>query len=224
MGSKAERKRLTKNNLTSEEQCERHTGEIISFYCRSHGVLGCGTCMIFNHRNCLLYYIPDIVETNDISEEFKTFAAGLEDMSSDLSDIEKQSKENNEIIHSVHDNLVQELTKLKDDVMQNLETKTKELEDKLAILKEHDENNMIELQTRCSEHFLKVKELKSKSERLKADGNVRQLYILMKKARCQLDNYAEMISNTREECKLTLMIKVCKLETEMRCKVSQLEY
>ena len=74
---------------------------------------------------------------------------------------------------------------------------------------------MIELQTRYSEYFLEMKELKSKSKRLKAAGNVGQFYILMTKARCQLDNYAEMLSNTREECKLTLRIKDCKLDTEV---------
>ncbi|XP_053399881.1 uncharacterized protein LOC123560946 [Mercenaria mercenaria] len=42
------------------ELCEKHTHEIVKFYCSSHDTIACGDCMVLEHKACKVERIQDI--------------------------------------------------------------------------------------------------------------------------------------------------------------------
>ena len=44
----------TKSSTECTEMCDVHTDEVIKHFCHDHDVVGCGSCVIDDHRNCHL--------------------------------------------------------------------------------------------------------------------------------------------------------------------------
>ncbi|XP_060554676.1 uncharacterized protein LOC132715656 [Ruditapes philippinarum] len=60
------------------ETCEKHKLEIIKYFCSDHDTVGCGNCMVIDHKACKVEFIPDIADEFINSEEYKAILARLE--------------------------------------------------------------------------------------------------------------------------------------------------
>ncbi|XP_045205186.2 uncharacterized protein LOC123557646 [Mercenaria mercenaria] len=69
------------------ELCASHTNEIVKFYCSSHDTIGCGDCMVLEHKACKVERIQDIScsylngpEHTKLVETVGKFLQNLEDL------------------------------------------------------------------------------------------------------------------------------------------------
>ncbi|XP_045206890.2 E3 ubiquitin-protein ligase TRIM33-like isoform X2 [Mercenaria mercenaria] len=69
------------------ELCAKHTNEIVKFYCSSHDIIGCGDCMVLEHKACKVDRIQDISngyfngqEHTRLVETVEKFLQNLEDL------------------------------------------------------------------------------------------------------------------------------------------------
>ncbi|XP_053402778.1 E3 ubiquitin-protein ligase TRIM33-like [Mercenaria mercenaria] len=80
-------------NLT----CTKHASEIVKFFCKQHDAVGCGDCVILDHKSCKIDYIPD--DSKDFIdggeyEQLVTRAKQLENNAKSLrKEIEEDAKE-----------------------------------------------------------------------------------------------------------------------------------
>ena len=74
-------------NITDNgDKCSKHRGEIINIYCRADRQLGCGSCMMKDHRTCK--------ERISIDEEYETVDKEIQNVGLQL-DKNFQTKEQN---------------------------------------------------------------------------------------------------------------------------------
>lgn len=53
------------------EICTKHGDEKVKFFCRNHGDVGCGECMVLEHNSCKPEYIKDLSKLFGSSDVFK---------------------------------------------------------------------------------------------------------------------------------------------------------
>ncbi|XP_052759872.1 uncharacterized protein LOC128202774 [Mya arenaria] len=61
-------------DVSGLELCKDHPSEAIKFFCHEHGQLGCGDCIVLNHRRCKVDYIPEVASSFIASSKFKVIA------------------------------------------------------------------------------------------------------------------------------------------------------
>ncbi|XP_060589370.1 uncharacterized protein LOC132744633 [Ruditapes philippinarum] len=58
--------------------CNKHKLEIIKYFCRDHDTVGCGNCMVIDHKTCKVEFIPDIADEFTNGEKYKAILTRLE--------------------------------------------------------------------------------------------------------------------------------------------------
>jgi hypothetical protein len=87
---------------TREEKCKTHTSESVKYYCSVHDFIGCGDCIVSNHRTCEPEFIRDLALNLEASSEFKSMISKLQN--SDVEKVESETriaryrKENNMLV------------------------------------------------------------------------------------------------------------------------------
>ena len=112
--------------LGSENECSKHKGEPIKFYCRSDCTFGCGSCMTLDHHGCKKpIYIKD---------EYEKFETKLDKLNEKLVNHSNKKDQNSTAINSQHSKVSQDrrffMTKVKQ-YFENLETSMSTEADKL---------------------------------------------------------------------------------------------
>lgn len=69
------------------EKCSQHGNETIKFYCWTHCVVGCGTCMLMGgHKTCDHGYINDLGKDYQKSKDFKSLMTRIVNLDSKTSE------------------------------------------------------------------------------------------------------------------------------------------
>lgn len=63
------------NALT--EECLQHRGKLIEYFCCEHKTVGCGSCILINHRYCNINYIPDVSKSYKMNPQYLYFKQSL---------------------------------------------------------------------------------------------------------------------------------------------------
>ncbi|XP_053403818.1 uncharacterized protein LOC123555979 [Mercenaria mercenaria] len=73
------------------ELCTKHANEIVKFYCSAHDVVGCGDCMVLDHKACTVDRIQDIstryfngTEHQELQQKVDQFLKNIERINKDL--------------------------------------------------------------------------------------------------------------------------------------------
>ncbi|XP_052817811.1 transcription intermediary factor 1-alpha-like isoform X1 [Mya arenaria] len=174
------------SDIGDTEYCKKHPKEMIKFYCPTHGDLGCGDCVVLDHRSCKVDYIADVAKDFVIGNEFKElgpsikrtddFLSGsISNVSELLDEVENQSK---------HE--IARLRKFRAEINTYLDRREKELLDNIRKVKIDDEKVLNTLKTDCES-------AKSGLEAMKADLSsgdisVNQRYVAARRAEKDLRN------------------------------------
>lgn len=95
-------KEQPKSRNICSRPCNIHVQEIIKFFCESHDVVGCGDCMVLDHKKCKVELISDVSNVlkqiqSETKEEIQKFQKELEKSMSVLQstqhDVEKNYSE-----------------------------------------------------------------------------------------------------------------------------------
>ncbi|XP_052773023.1 E3 ubiquitin-protein ligase TRIM33-like isoform X2 [Mya arenaria] len=135
--------------IADTEYCKKHPKEVIQFYCLTHGDLGCGDCVVPDHRSCKVDYIADVAKEFIIENEFKELEPSIRQAEDLLSryisnvkglfgEVENQTKDE-----------MDKLRKFRAEINTYLDRREKELLDNLHKVKNEDENLLNTLQKDC---------------------------------------------------------------------------
>ncbi|XP_060590557.1 uncharacterized protein LOC132745627 isoform X1 [Ruditapes philippinarum] len=126
------------------ERCDRHSHKHIDMYCQSHDNVGCSTCMAVDHRLCKdTFYIPEFIQNNtyqvesrDIQTHLKEIAKTLEKQANTFKqDKQRLLKRKAELLADIRkfrQEINGQLDKLERSSIDEIESKVKCLEDKIA--------------------------------------------------------------------------------------------
>ncbi|XP_053386975.1 E3 ubiquitin-protein ligase TRIM33-like isoform X1 [Mercenaria mercenaria] len=145
------------------EKCEQHFSELIKFYCPEHEKVGCGDCMILEHKTCKVEYIRDKARVLKSSQEFKTLVQGAEkylceakDISSSIKQNKKQALDINKKFHKnvnmFKEELISHVNKLSNAILkQGEKIKVNDVKN-MDVLEKENEDLIIEI-SRLTEVF-----------------------------------------------------------------------
>ncbi|XP_060606538.1 uncharacterized protein LOC132758853 isoform X3 [Ruditapes philippinarum] len=125
------------------ERCDRHSHKHIDMYCQNHDNVGCTTCMAIDHRSCKdIFYIPEFilnksyqVASREIQTKLKALtkilAVQANKFQQDKQNLLKRKAELLDDIRQLRQEINDQLDKLEESSVVEIENKFKLLEDKI---------------------------------------------------------------------------------------------
>jgi hypothetical protein len=124
---------------SSSEKCKKHTSEFIKYYCRNHDFVGCGHCLLFDHRKCEPELINDIAKNLTESSDFKNILKELNELESLKTEVEASLEKNRNGNTGYHEKAIQGIQKHRAEINTWLDNLTSKIEaEEIQIWKENE--------------------------------------------------------------------------------------
>ncbi|XP_045188304.2 E3 ubiquitin-protein ligase TRIM71-like [Mercenaria mercenaria] len=172
------------------ELCALHKTEIVKFYCHGHNSVGCGDCMVLEHKSCKVHLVSDVSGNYGDSDELVQIKKKIEDIRKDIlaskheierslqvaeevkikviKDIKSYRREMNSYLDHIETYLIQEIEKINvNDVSQQSQflDECKVLENEISDFQEKLEN----CTDKINELFVTAKLARMKIKKLQSD-------------------------------------------------------
>ncbi|XP_053389362.1 uncharacterized protein LOC128552360 [Mercenaria mercenaria] len=79
--------------------CTKHASEIVKFFCKQHDAVGCGDCMILDHKSCKIDYIPDISKDFIDGEEYEQLVTRAKQLEKNAKSLKKEIEEDGKEVY-----------------------------------------------------------------------------------------------------------------------------
>ncbi|XP_052817863.1 E3 ubiquitin-protein ligase TRIM71-like [Mya arenaria] len=137
------------SDIGDTEYCKNHPKEIIKFYCPTHGDLGCGDCVVLNHRSCEVDYIADVAKDFVIGNDFKELEPSIERAEDLLSGSISNVNELLDKVEKQSEYEIARLRKFREEINTFLDRREKELLDNIRKMKTDDKSVLTAVKTEC---------------------------------------------------------------------------
>ncbi|XP_052815505.1 uncharacterized protein LOC128242405 isoform X2 [Mya arenaria] len=168
-----------KSAIADTDYCNNHPKEMIKFYCPTHGDLGCGDCVVLDHRSCKVEYIADVAKEFVIGNEFRELEPSIKRAEDLLSGLISNVKELFGDVKNQSTVEVDKLRRFRAEIKTYLDRREKELLDNIAKVKTEDENALTALKTDCE--LMKTGLEAMRTEVTSGDVSVNQRYVAAKR-------------------------------------------
>ncbi|XP_052815492.1 E3 ubiquitin-protein ligase TRIM33-like [Mya arenaria] len=138
-----------KSAIADMDYCNHHPKKMIKFYCPTHGDLGCGDCVVLNHRSCKVDYIAEVAQEFVIGKEFRELEPSIKQAKDLLSGLICNVKEIFGGVENQSKVEIDKLRKFRAEINTYLDRCEKELLDNIEKVKTEDENALTALKTDC---------------------------------------------------------------------------
>ncbi|XP_052815518.1 uncharacterized protein LOC128242416 [Mya arenaria] len=173
-----------KSAIADTDYCNNHPKEMIKFYCPTHGDLGCGDCVVLDHRSCKVDYIADVAKEFVIGNEFRELEPSIKQAEDLLSGLVSNVKEIFGEVENQSKVEIDKLRKFRAEINTYLDRREKELLDNIEKVKTEDENALTALKTDCE--LMKTGLEAMRTELTSGDVSVNQLYVTARRGRKEL--------------------------------------
>ncbi|XP_052815709.1 uncharacterized protein LOC128242556 [Mya arenaria] len=170
--------------IADTEYCKKHPKEMIKFYCPTHGDLGCGDCVVLDHRNCKVDYIADVAKEFVIGNQFKELEPSIKQTEDIFSGYISNVKELFGEIENQTKDEMDRLKKFRAEINTYLDRREKELLDNLHHVKNEDENLLKTLKNDCE--LTKAGLEAMRMELTSGEVSVNQRYVTARRAQKEL--------------------------------------
>ncbi|XP_045215632.1 E3 ubiquitin-protein ligase TRIM33-like [Mercenaria mercenaria] len=129
--------------------CAKHDNETIKFYCPSHELVGCGDCMILEHKSCSVEYVRDKAKVFKDSQDFKRLVEGISERLEEVNLLESSVKLNKTQIKDINDKFIEDVETFKDEIISNVKKQSDEMIKEAEIIKVENTKQMDVLEEEC---------------------------------------------------------------------------
>ncbi|XP_052765128.1 uncharacterized protein LOC128206591 [Mya arenaria] len=172
---------IKQSDIGKTEYCQEHAKEMIKFYCPIHEDIGCGDCVLLEHRSCKVDYIADVAKDFVIGNKLEPSIKRAEDLLSAyrsnageiLDDVENQFKDE-----------IDRMRKFREEINNYLDQREEELLNNLQKAKNDDENVLNSLRTDCESAKIELEAMRTKLS--SGDLSVNQQYVAARRAQKKL--------------------------------------
>ena len=113
-----------RENIEYLEKCKKHLNELVKFYCPHHKKVGCGDCMVLDHKACKIEYIPDIASTFKDSGDFKELSDCVKVCQDEVNEMCDSIKEHKRHIRETHESFVNNVDMFKEEIIAHVNKMT----------------------------------------------------------------------------------------------------
>ncbi|XP_052815484.1 uncharacterized protein LOC128242389 isoform X2 [Mya arenaria] len=187
-----------KSAIGDTDYCNNHPKEMIKFYCPTHGDLGCGDCVVLDHRSCKVDYIADVAKEFVTGKSFRELEPSIKRAEDLLSGFISNVKELFGDVKNQSKVEIDKLRKFRAEINTYLDRREKELLDNIEKVKTEDENALTALKTDCE--LTKTGLEAMRTELTSGDVSVNQRYVASRRSQKELrriyDNMEKMADRT----------------------------
>ncbi|XP_052816982.1 E3 ubiquitin-protein ligase TRIM71-like isoform X2 [Mya arenaria] len=197
----------TKHSVFGDtEYCKNHPKEIIKFYCPTHSDLGCGDCVVLDHRSCKVDYIAEVAKDFVIGNEFRMLEPWIKQEGDILSGYISNVEELLDEVENQSKFEINSLRKFREEINTYLDRREKELLDNLKKVKTEDEKVLTDLKTACESKKSGLEVIRA--ELSSVHVSVNQRYVAARKTQKELQEIKDEMGKmagliTARKCRFT---------------------
>ncbi|XP_052778023.1 tripartite motif-containing protein 45-like [Mya arenaria] len=197
----------TKHSVIGDtEYCKNHPKEIIKFYCPTHSDLGCGDCVVLDHRSCKVDYIAEVAKDFVIGNEFRMLEPWIKQEGDILSGYISNVEELLDEVENQSNYEINSLRKFREEINTYLDRREKELLDNLKKVKTEDEKVLTDLKTACESKKSGLEIIRT--ELSSVHVSVNQRYVAARKTQKELQEIKDEMGKmagliTARKCRFT---------------------
>ncbi|XP_053403960.1 uncharacterized protein LOC128558498 [Mercenaria mercenaria] len=202
---KARMSSVTLNSCS--ELCVRHTNEIVKFYCSAHDVVGCGDCIVLDHKLCKVDRIQDISMNYFHGAEHQELQQKVDQFLKNIEQVNRQIQTNDKNIQQTYIKAVNDVKSFKKEILEYL---NKAEADMLAVLnkrKRSDEKLMSDLKEHEKTTRGNIQELHEKLQLQLNQAN--ELFVAAKETKERVTRIGDSIKQLQQDCKYKQYVFVC---------------
>ncbi|XP_045194880.2 tripartite motif-containing protein 66-like [Mercenaria mercenaria] len=109
--------------------CTKHASEIVKFFCKQHDAVGCGDCMVLDHKSCKTDYIPDISKDFIDGEEYVQLVTRAKQLENNAKSLKKEIEEDGKEVYRLYAKAVGDIRAFRKQVDKYLEDMEQKLLD-----------------------------------------------------------------------------------------------
>ncbi|XP_060607203.1 uncharacterized protein LOC132759456 [Ruditapes philippinarum] len=185
------------------ETCSHHEEEMIKYYCKTHGTVGCNSCMIIHHKPCLeICTLTDIAKDVELSPAYKDFCTRMETTKTNLEDQIKTARENIAICRSCRETALTEINKLQQKINIQFELQKQELAKEAEEKENNEVRKLKEVENSANDSKTVLDNLKEDFQILEETKQSKQLFIALKKNQEKLNFLEQKVADIQKENKV----------------------
>ncbi|XP_045184587.2 uncharacterized protein LOC123542696 [Mercenaria mercenaria] len=150
------------------EKCRQHFKKLIKFYCPTHGQVGCGDCMVLEHKACNVVYIPDKAIIFKDSKEFENVLKDIESCSNQIEECLSSIQTNRKVTETVYEQFIEDAEAFRDEIVNHVNKLTSDICNQVADIKSNNDDSLSMLE---KEALVIRHEISSTKEMLESQRN-----------------------------------------------------
>ncbi|XP_053402777.1 uncharacterized protein LOC128558034 [Mercenaria mercenaria] len=115
--------------------CTKHASEIVKFFCKQHDAVGCGDCMILDHKSCKIDFIADISKDFIDGEEYEQLVTRAKQLENYAKSLKNEVKEDGKEVYRLYAKAVGDIRAFRKQLNKYLEDMEQKLLDQCETLK-----------------------------------------------------------------------------------------
>ncbi|XP_045192504.2 uncharacterized protein LOC123548920 [Mercenaria mercenaria] len=169
--------------------CTKHAAEIIKFFCKQHDAVGCGDCMVLDHKSCNIDYIPDISKDFIDGEEYQQLVTRAKQLENNAKSLKKEVEENGKEVNRLYAKAVGDIRAFRKQADKYLEDMERKLLDQCETLKMKTDTMLKAVENELQPMKLELENIHSKlSSQAKQSGD---LFVQAKQISFRVKNIGE---------------------------------
>ncbi|XP_060564583.1 uncharacterized protein LOC132723817 [Ruditapes philippinarum] len=167
--------------------CTIHPGKLIEFYCETHDEVCCSSCQGSSHEKCeSVQHINDILPEIDIKKEFEKLHDNTELLMDDINITQYAIQSSLKAISINHDKASNEMSSVRQRVMENIDQIESELDKKLKKFRDDDERKIMSHRNACEAMCFDASTIESYVQPKISRNRTMDAFISMKRAQSKI--------------------------------------
>ncbi|XP_045160844.2 uncharacterized protein LOC123525760 [Mercenaria mercenaria] len=175
----------------SVEPCSIHKSEIIRYYCYLHDSVGCGDCMITDHKSCKVGLVSDVAADFSNSREITMIKRKMGEIERRISYVKEEMKGNFKFIAKMKAKVVQEIKLYRIELNSYLDQAEAELLNEVEQLNTKDVAMQNNYMKECDSIEAEIKHFQEKIKQY--ETKINPLFVTVKLAQKKMETCQESV-------------------------------
>ncbi|XP_053403962.1 uncharacterized protein LOC128558500 [Mercenaria mercenaria] len=189
------------------ELCAKHTNEIMKFYCSTHDVVGCGDCMVLDHKSCKVDRIQDISMNYLNGAEHQELQQKVDQFLQNIEQVKRQIQTNDKSIQQTYIKAVNDVKSFKKEILDYLDKAEADMLAELNKRKRSDEKLISDLKEHEKTMRSNVQELHEKLQLPLNHAN--ELFVAAKEMKERITRIGDGLKQLQQDCQFKQCAFVC---------------
>ncbi|XP_045188165.2 transcription intermediary factor 1-alpha-like [Mercenaria mercenaria] len=204
--SKDEMPRVKIQTDPCSELCAFHHTEIVKFYCQGHNSVGCGDCMVLEHKSCKVQLVSDVSGNYGNSDELEQIKRKIEDLRKDISASKHEIKRSLQVVEDVKIKIIKDIKSYRREMNNYLDRVETELIQEVEKLNAYDVSQQSQFLDECKTMENEISDFQDKLDNHM--DKINELFVTAKLARMKIEKFQRDFKKVASSSQIHL----CKFE------------